>query len=253
MKRHSNHNFPIHSMQNAISFAFINSVIGDDLSGTILVTVKDGPPKLYHSLVELPTEIVERFGTLMRDQCELEPCRSGVAYFKMHSNCTAFTTQDNDWREQVFETFSQVTRVYRNAAYGVISSIGSHFIPTRQEYDGDESGYIENPWIERKPIVLPRGRYITKKVNEKMFGAFKKPDGRLENRDNLNLMIHCGGGCEDSIKRDIWLCLLNIRSADMTDDEFKEHCAYLKENYGKITINARLSEETIHRIGTCIV
>lgn len=233
--------FVIHSMQNAVAFAYITSVIGDDMSSTILVTVKEGPPKIYHSAQVQPSIIVQTMGALV-ERAELEPTRNGVAYFKMmcSPNPSLLSFSGSDWKENVLEKFSRVTTFYTDTA--------NNFFGKYSHYSADNDGYVENPWILKPPASLPSTRFTNRLVDRDVLKRFVSDDGAIANFSNLCLLVHCGTTYE-YLRKDIWMLLLKIRGPEMTDVQFKSHCEYLKTEYESIKGNKNVGDETLSRIG----
>lgn len=243
--------FIIDAMQNAINFACITGVIGDDMSMTVLVTLKDGPPRIFHSLNHLPTMIVQSIGALV-DGCEVEPERNGVAYLKTTVSPTASfyslpPENDDDWKERVLEKFSRVTTFYADTANRILS-LGKNILTDKPQLDGNNI-YIENPWIEKKRVDLPPSRFSNRSVDDEIYARFKNQDGSLKNHTNFLKLCHCRV-LDDTIRKELWLLFLNIRNPEMSDQAFKDHCEYLKREYLRITNELdSLGEETLLRIG----
>jgi hypothetical protein len=245
--------FVISSMQNAISFAFITGLIGDDLSMTLLATVRDGPPKLYLSSIHPPTTIVQSIGVFVQGGV-VEPVKHGVSYMKMpsppqsSSMLSLASFGESDWKESVLERFSRVTTFYADTAQKIISA-GRGLIEGSGDLYSDTGRYVENPWIERKSATIPNSRFTNRLIDESILEKFTNVDGTLKNHENLFLLCHCGTVSE-KLRKKLWLYFLKIRGPDMADQDFDNHCEYLKSEYEKIKSEYAVpSEETISRIG----
>lgn len=242
--------FVITSMHNAIAFTYMTSVIGDDMSSTILITLKDGPPKLFHTpSSSSPSEVVQVIGMIV-EGCDLEPIKNGVAFFKTNSiqsprhPCSSLGGLSEDWRGRVLEQFSRVTTFYSETAQRILG------IRQSRHNQSSFGEYVENPWIERRSVCLPPPRFLAnRQVDASVMSKFVDKSGQIVNHANFCLLVHCSAIKDFSTRWNVWLHLLKLKSPDMSDVQFEEHCRVLKDEYDqKLMDGLQLCEETVSRI-----
>lgn len=237
----------VQSLQNAVALSCATSIISDDATSSLILTMKDGSQRLWHSSIVPPSIVCEKIASAV-SYATVESSSDGVVHirFGLHQGSAdrGGWNEGGDWREGLLERFSRVVTFYTDTAQHIFGLLPGQFSDS-----SSSAGYIPNPWIERRAVDLPSARYTGQVVGQNAWERFTSPDGKLSNPDNLQLLVHCGS-LDSKVRFRAWLWLLGVRPGSMTDEQYDSHCQGLQVEYQELQSRQdALPQDTQIRIG----
>ena len=150
---------------------------------------------------------------------------------------------EGDFGLKLLSSFADMKNYYFDSATNFLNNVLAAVSPGHEKSAGEGS---RNPWIAEREVDLPLSRFTGKHLNTDFLRSFTKEDGSVPNAQALIKIAHFAG-LDSSIRRRLWLAMLNVIPLNVTREEADVIEKRLREEYLNISPK-ELSAETLSRI-----
>lgn len=150
---------------------------------------------------------------------------------------------NGDLTLKLLSSFADLKNFYFDTASTFLNNVISNVAP-RNESEMMEGA--RNPWIAERQVQLPLSRFTGKHLNSDFVRSFTRENGSIPNGEALLKIAHFAG-LDSSVRKRMWLALLNVIPLSLNSEEYAEEEARLRREYANISPKA-LPEETLSRI-----
>lgn len=199
----------------SVALSEVAGIVTDSISATLLITRSENCESLVFTFREGDPD--DFIGILAQRQVVKKTTDDG--YCRMYRlGSTESTTEMFQSDETIFDVFAKVTHAYTGLAKKVL---GIQQPTSRPE--STLASRPKNPWIVPRKVHLLEGPFQGRQLTAAIWSSFHDAEGIVAMPNALKRLIHLGS-VEKSIRRDVWLMLLDIRNPEVTNSGFLEAC-----------------------------
>jgi hypothetical protein len=182
-----------------------------------------------------PTHALSLISAAIQNEQELE--------YKRKMEADPF---NGDLSLKLLSSFADLKNFYFGTATNFLNNVLSSVAPVQREEPEEEMEGGRNPWISDRQVQLPMSRFSGKHLNAEFVRSFTKGNGSIPNAEALIKIAHFAG-LDSSIRKRMWLAMLNVIPLNTSSEEYSAIEQRLREEYANISPK-ELSEETLSRI-----
>lgn len=199
----------------SIALAEVAGIVTDSISATLLITRSESREPLVFTFREGDPD--DFIGALAQRQAVKKTTDDGYCRMYRVSSVQSVTDADHG-NETVFDMFAKITHAYTGLAKKVLAIQQPVSRP-----DSKAASRPRNPWIVPRRVHLSESLFQGRPLTAAIWASFHDAEGIVAMPGALKRLIHLGGA-ERSIRRDVWLVLLDVRKPETTNSAFLEAC-----------------------------